>query len=242
VETRLRHQRVVISGGTTGIGLATARMLAGEGARILVFGRHRPELERALEAIRAEGGEAYGLTADQAEPGEVERVFAEVDARLGGLDVLVNNAATSLGSLEELSGEEIRYEVSANIGGYIVCAQEAVRRMGAGGGHIVNVGSMSADLREEGNSVYVATKSAIQGFSESLRKTVNPRGIRVTLIEPGKVDTDLVDLPGEEKERLKAGGEMLEPEDIAEAIRYALRQPPRCDVVEIRLRPIGQNI
>lgn len=235
-------RRIVVSGGTTGIGLATAKMLASQGARLFVFGRHQPELDTALKEIRDVGGEAHGTTADQSRPGDITRVFGEVDGVLGGIDVLVNNAASSLGDLSELGPEQIRYEVSANVAGYISCASEAVERMSAAGGHIVNVGSMSADLREEENSVYVATKAAIQGFSESLRKTVNPRGIKVTLVEPGKVDTDLVEMSAEERAEAKAELRMLEPEDIARCILFCLSQPPRCDVVAVQIRPHRQVI
>jgi NAD(P)-dependent dehydrogenase (short-subunit alcohol dehydrogenase family) len=237
----LHGRRAVVTGGTTGIGLATARLLAAEGARVFVFGRHAPELEAALETIRASGGEAHGTTADQADPDRIQPLFEEVDRALGGIDILVNNAATSLGDLGELTPHEVRYEISANLAGYISCTAAALKRMGEGG-FVVNVGSMSADLREEENGVYVATKAAIQGFSESLRKTMNPRGIRVTLIEPGRVDTDLVDLPAGEKEEQKRDGKMLEPDDIARCILFCLSQPPRCDVVSLQVRPVAQVI
>ncbi|HEV2131416.1 MAG TPA: SDR family oxidoreductase, partial [Longimicrobiaceae bacterium] len=166
---------VVISGGTTGIGRATARLLAAHGARVLIFGRHEEELNEALEEIRAAGGEVYGLTADQSRLEDVQRVFEEADHRLGDLDILINNAAVSPDSLLEGEPEELRYAIETNLGGPIACTREAARRMQSRGeGHIVTIGSMSADLREEENSVYVATKAALQGFSESLRKTLNP--------------------------------------------------------------------
>jgi len=238
----LKGRRVLVTGGTTGIGLSTAKLLSSEGARVFIFGRNQPELDQALKTMGDAGGDVQGITADQARPEEVAKVFREVDRTLGGLDILVNNAATSLGDLTELSAEAIQYEISANIGGYICCAREAVERMADGGGHIVNIGSMSADLREEENSVYVATKAAIQGFSESLRKTVNPRGIKVSLIEPGKVDTEMVDRPEDQKEEAKKELRMLEPEDIAACVLFCLVQPLRCDIVQLQVRPHKQVI
>jgi NADP-dependent 3-hydroxy acid dehydrogenase YdfG len=234
---------VIVTGGTTGIGRAVARLLADNGAHVLIFGRHREELESALAGIRERGGEAHGLAADVSLPEEVRRVFAEADARLGGLDVLVNNAAVTGESFEKDSLETMEYVVRTNVVGYMTCAREAVARMKERGeGHVVNIGSMSADLREEDDSVYVATKAAIQAFSESLRKTVNEEGIKVTLIEPGKVATDLVDEVDRQKDRKQEKLEMLAPEDVAACALYCLTQPRRCDVVSVQLRPHLQVI
>lgn len=157
----------MVADGTTGIGRAVAAMAAGRGARVLIFGRHEAELEEAVREIRGAGGEAHGVAADQSSVADVRRVFAEADALLGGVDVLVNNAGVDYGPLGEHDLEDVQYVVNTNLVGYIACAREAVRRMSGGGGHIVNVGSMSADLREEENSVYVATKAAIQAFSDA---------------------------------------------------------------------------
>lgn len=234
---------VVVSGGTTGIGRATARLLAARGARVLIFGRHQRELGEALDDIRSSGGEAHGLTADQARLEDVQRVFAEADRVLGELDILINNAAVSPESLLEGEPEELRYAIETNLLGPIACTREAAHRMQRRGqGHIVTIGSMSADLREEENSVYVATKAALQGFSESLRKTLNPGGIKVTLIEPGKVATDMVEMSREEKEKKEEELEMLRPEDIAECVHFCLIQPRRCDVVVVQIRPHLQTI
>lgn len=239
----LRGKAVVVTGGTTGIGRATATLLASRGARVLVFGRHETALADALSEIRSSGGEAHGLTADQSRVDDIRRVFAEADDVLGGVDVLINNAAVDYGALQEHDLDDIEYVVNTNLVGYLACAREAVKRMEArGGGHIVNIGSMSADLREEENSVYVATKAAIQAFSESLRKTANPGGLKVTLIEPGKVATDMVGMDDERKEDRIHDLEMLRPEDIAACVLYCLEQPQRCDVVGVQIRPHLQII
>ena len=101
---------------------------------------------------------------------------------------------------------------------------------------------MSANVREEASSVYVATKSGIQGFSESLRKQVNPFGIKVTVIEPGAVDTDMQAEDTETKKENVDKGEMMTATDIAAAVLYAISQPQRCDVVELKIRPHLQLI
>ena len=123
----------------------------------------------------------------------------------------------------------------------MACCNNALTRMRSAG-HIVNIGSMSADVREESGSVYVATKSGIQGFSESLRKQVNKDGIKVTLIEPGAVDTDMQDFPTEEKLQKVESLEMLTADDIAASVLYCLSQPQRCDVVNLKIRPHLQLI
>jgi NADP-dependent 3-hydroxy acid dehydrogenase YdfG len=237
---------VIITGGTTGIGRSTAQCLVSEGANVLIFGRHEKELEDALSDIRTVGlGSIHGLVADQSNWEDVQKVFYEADSRLGRVDVLVNNAAVSGGSLTDTSIEEIRYILDTNILGYIACAKLAIERMEvAGQGHIVNVGSMSADLLEPEGNVYVATKCAVRGFTESLRKLVNEKGIKVSLIEPGLVGTDMSrDTASVEEQMIQEDqGKMLKAEDVAECICYTLTQPWRCDIVSVRLRPHLQVI
>jgi NADP-dependent 3-hydroxy acid dehydrogenase YdfG len=236
---------ILVTGGTTGIGRATALLLAARGARVMIYGRHEQELNDALSDIK-EVGEAFGITADQARVEDVQRVFEALDANLGGLDILINNAAVAARSVTDQPYDDYSYVVQANLVGYMACAREAIDRMRErGGGHIVNVGSMSADVREEGSDVYVATKAAIQAWSEALRKQVNKDNIRVTLIEPGSVGTNLSsDKPGIDKaqRRQEEKGEMLKAEDIAECIHFCITQPPRCDVVLVQIRPHKQMI
>jgi NADP-dependent 3-hydroxy acid dehydrogenase YdfG len=236
----LSARAVLVTGGTTGIGLATARLLAKNGAKLFIFGRHEKELSEALAQI---GPNAQGMTADQSKPDDLRRVFAEVDRKLGGLDVLINNAAVSGESVTETSPEDARYVLEVNLLGYITCCHEAIPRLKKrGGGHIVNVGSMSADLREEEGEIYVATKAAIQAFSESLRKNANKDGIKVTLIEPGAVDTDLQTQSESEKQKRIKDLKMLTADDLAQCIYFCLHQPKRLDVVTMQVRPLMQLI
>jgi NADP-dependent 3-hydroxy acid dehydrogenase YdfG len=234
---------VVITGGTTGIGRATAKLLASQGARVLIFGRHEPELQEALAEIKAAGGEGHGITADQSKVEDVQHVFQTAEEKLGGVDILVNSAAVETGGVMDGDIEKMQYTIQTNIFGYVACSHEAIQRMKVKkSGHIVNIGSMSADARESGGDVYVATKAAIQGFSGSLRKSANKEGIRVTLIEPGLIITDLVEISDDEQQEMKKEQKILPPEDIAECVYYCLTQPARCDVVEVRIRPLQQLI
>lgn len=242
----VRGKAILITGGTTGIGRATALLLASLGARVMIFGRHEEELDDTLDSCRQakEDGEIHGLIADSSKKEDIERIFATVDRQLGGLDVLINNAALAYQSIQEGTYDDWQYIVNTNLLGYMACAHHAVQRMKANGhGHIVNVGSMSADVREKNSSVYVATKAGIQGFSEAFRKEVNPLGIKVTLIEPGAVGTDMqASTPPDEQRRKQEQGEMLKAEDIAACVLYTISQPARCDVVSVQIRPHLQMI
>lgn len=241
--TPIADKRVLITGGTTGIGRATALLLAARGAHVLIFGRHEKELNDAMRDLRAAGRNVHGMTADAARIEDVRRVFKEADEKLGELDVLINNAALGAEGLADMKYEDWEYVVRSNLFGYMSCAQEAIARMKRRkAGHIIHVGSMSADVREKDSSVYVATKSAIQGFTEALRKEVNEMGIKVSLIEPGSVGTDMQEeSPAEQRQKQKRG-EMLRAEDIARCIEYCLVQPQRCDVVVVQIRPHRQAI
>jgi NADP-dependent 3-hydroxy acid dehydrogenase YdfG len=239
----LKGKRIFITGGTTGIGRAIANLLGSQGTKIFTCGRHRPELNDALESIRSTGASAAGELADLSTPADIQRIFKQADQSLGGLDIFINNAAVAGGGVEEEDDESWRYIVETNLLGYIGCAKEAIRRMkSAGKGHIVLIGSMSADLRTGGSSIYAATKSGIQAFAEALRKEVNPEGIKVSLIEPGKTGSDMVEQSPSEQRDLIQKHEMLRAEDIAVAVHYVLTQPARCDVVSLQIRPHLQLI
>ncbi|HEX2154562.1 MAG TPA: SDR family oxidoreductase [Acidimicrobiia bacterium] len=237
----VQDKRILVTGGTTGIGRAVSLLLASLGARILVLGRHQPELDSIMREARRHGKEIAGMTADVADQHDLERVFRTVDEQFRGLDVLINNAGLGAGETAASSYPEIDYVVRTNLIAYMACARAAVERMERGG-IIVNIGSMSATVREEGGSVYVATKAGIEGFSESLRKELNPRGIHVSLIEPGAVATDMQPMPPEEQSLLEIKEEMLSPQDVAMSILFCLIQPARSDVVLIRVRPHQQLI
>ncbi|GAB3928516.1 SDR family oxidoreductase [Larkinella terrae] len=239
----LDGKRIIITGGTTGIGRAIANLLAAEGAHIFTFGRHPEPLDETLNAIRNAGGKADGTTADSASPDDIRRVFQEADAKLGGLDILINCAALGAGSLSEMGDADWRYVIDTNLVGYLATTKEALSRLEPQQkGHIVLVGSMSANVREEGSSVYVATKAAIQGLAESLRKEVNPKGIKISLVEPGAVGSDMQATTPEEERQKQETGEMLQAEDIAVCVQYILTQPQRCDVVSVQIRPHLQLI
>jgi len=238
----IKGKTILITGGTTGIGRATAILFSKLGADIMIVGLDEKHLADALEDIQgAAKGRVHGIIADLGHEEGIQNVFKEVDKTFKKLDILINNAGLAYGSVTEGDYKDWQGIVNTNLLSYMACSSEAAKRMPRYG-HIVNIGSMSADTREGASSVYVATKSAIQGFSEALRKQLNKEGIKITLIEPGAVDTDMQEQPHEEKLNKVRNLKMLKATDIAVSILYCLSQPMRCDVVELKLRPHLQLI
>lgn len=241
----LKGKRILLTGGTTGIGRATGRLLASLGADILTYGRGEQELKEALKDIKAVAkGKVVGVTADQSKPKEIARVFAEFDRQIGALDILINNAAQPAESVTDMPVEKIAYVVQSNLLAYMLTCKHAVERMKTTGGQIVNVGSLSAEVKDTGGDVYVATKSGIRGFSASLRKLVAAKKIRVSLLELGMVGTNLHGEPAKadhQREQI-AQGQMLAAEDIAEWIYYCLIQPQRCAPLMLQIAPTGQAL
>lgn len=237
--TALAGKRILLTGGTTGIGRATLSLLAREGARVLTFGRDEDALQQALETARSEGdGEVQGLTADSGTREGVEQVFAALDDKLGGIDIIVACAALGAQPIHEMEEDDWRYVIETNLVGYLACARAAIKRMQAqGGGHLLFVGSISTEIKAEGESVYSATKAGIQAFAETLRKEIAEDNIRVSVIQPGSVDTDMQECSPEEKQEAVANQEMLHAEEIAEAIAFVLTRSSACDVVNLRIEP-----
>jgi NADP-dependent 3-hydroxy acid dehydrogenase YdfG len=240
----LAGKNVLVTGGSTGIGRAIVVLLAKIGANVAFFGHEQQHVDDALAvAQKVAQGKVHGFTADITKEQEVTRIFNEVDQKLGSLHILINNAAIGYHNVTDGSFADWQKVLNVNLLGYFACTAHALERMvPKADGHIINIGSMSAQVREATGSVYVATKAGIEAYSEALRKDINSKGIKVTLIEPGAVDTDMQEKPTAEKLKMVEDGEMLTADDIAIAVLYALSQPKRCDVVELKIRPHLQII
>ena len=239
----------MITGASSGIGEATARAMAAEGAAVSLAARRRDRLEDLAESINADGGAAHAFAADVSEEESAGRLIAEAAEAMDGLDVLVNNAGVMLlGGVQGADTEEWRTMIGVNLLGLLYCTHAAMPLMQeGGGGHIVNVSSVAGRIASLGSAVYNMTKWGVTGFSEALRQEGAHSNIRVTCLEPGFVATELqghnknpVVVEGIEKVREQTG-EVLEAEDMAAAIVYALSQPPRVNINEILVRPTGQT-
>ena len=190
---------LLVTGGSRGIGAATAVLAARRGYAVAVnYTNNQAAAEDVVRAINAGGGRAIALQADVADEAQVLRLFSEVDARLGRLTALVNNAGIvdQKARVDEMGVERLKRMFDINVIGSILCAREAIKRMstkhGGRGGAIVNVSSAASRLGAPGQYVdYAATKGAIDAFTIGLAKEVAAEGIRVNAVRPGLIETEI---------------------------------------------------
>jgi NADP-dependent 3-hydroxy acid dehydrogenase YdfG len=222
----------LVTGASSGIGAATARAAAQAGHRLVLGARSTDRLE-ALAGELGGPGRALALRCDVTEWGDQQALVAQALERFGRLDVVFANAGfgAKRGFLEE-TPEQWRSMVLTNVLGVALTIRATLEALRESRGHILLTGSV-AGRRALAGSLYSATKWAVTSIGEGLRQEVDGTGIRVTLIEPGTVDTPFFD------ERPSAA---LEPEDIARAVMFAVGQPPHVDVNELLIRPTAQPI
>jgi NADP-dependent 3-hydroxy acid dehydrogenase YdfG len=245
----LQGRRAVVTGASSGIGEATALALSAEGAEVAIGARRKDRLDDLARRIDAGGGTGHPFAVDVRDESAARGFVQGAAERMGGVDILVNNAGVMLlGPVEGTDPEEWRRMVEVNLLGLLYCTQAAMPLMReGGGGHIVNLSSVAGRQASMGSAVYNLTKWGVNGFSEALRQEGLHSGIRVTVVEPGFVETELQGQntnPAvvEAIERMREQiGELLEAEDIAAAIVYAVSQPQRVNVNEILVRPLGQR-
>jgi NAD(P)-dependent dehydrogenase (short-subunit alcohol dehydrogenase family) len=191
---------MIVTGGSRGIGAATARLAAQAGYDVCInYVRDAAAAEQVATQVRAAGRRAIAVQADVAKEADIERMFQTVDRELGRLGVLVNNAGVPGGErrrVEALQADKVNALLAANVTGSIICAREAIRRMstkhGGAGGAIVNVSSLASRLGAAGLWVdYAASKGAIDSFTIGLAQEVAEEGIRVNAVRPGLIDTDI---------------------------------------------------
>jgi 3-oxoacyl-[acyl-carrier protein] reductase len=231
----LAGRKAIITGGTTGIGRAIAVLLASYGVNVFVCGRTPEHLEDALARIR-EVGEGGGVNVDLAKKEDVDRFFAAADDHFGAPDIAVINAAIPAQALADTAEADMREQIATDFTAYLATTHAAAERMQAGS-DIILIGSMSAVSRSAGSSIYVAAKSGIQGFAQSLRKELSERDIKVGLIEPGFTGADFQypDYPPDKQVELINQHRMLRAEDIAAAAHFMLSQPRRTAVSLMRV-------
>jgi clavulanate-9-aldehyde reducatase len=238
-----------ITGASSGIGEATALALAREGAALALGARRRERLDELAGRIEADGGRALAIEVDVADESQARSFIETAHRELGGLSILLNNAGLMLlGPIEGADTSEWRRMVEVNVLGLLWCTHAALPLMHeGGGGDIVNVSSVAGRRSDAGAAVYNMTKWGVTGFSEALRQEALHAGVRVTCIEPGFVATELQGhnvnpVVKQATDRMREQiGEVLEAEDIAELILFAVSRPPRVDLNEILIRPTGQR-
>ena len=223
-----------ITGASSGIGAAVARQAAAAGWRVALLARR---LEK-VQALAAElGGAALAIEADVTEWSDLERAVARTRDAFGQLDAVLANAGLSRGALNYASGDptpdEWREMILTNVLGAALTARASLPDLIASRGHLLLVGSVAGRVATPGP--YSATKWAVSGMGESIRKEVSAQGVRVTLIEPGRVETPFWT-------RGVPDGPVLHEDDVARAVLYALSQLPHVAVNEILIRPTGQDV
>ena len=236
-----KRQIVWITGASSGIGLACAKALAQSGRRIVMTGRNRPELIRKVTEIRADGGDAKAVQCDVSIEEDVDWTMRSIiKAYKEGPDILINNAGISpYHDIEEMTPDIFDRVIATNLTGSFLCAKAVIPEMiRKGGGTIIQMLSIASIKAFAGGTAYGASKFGALGFTNALREEVREKGIKVVAVMPGAVETPSWD----EEERNEYHDQMMQPEDIAQAIVAILNQPQRTMVEEIILRPIGGDL
>ncbi|MGY1856199.1 SDR family NAD(P)-dependent oxidoreductase [Modestobacter sp. SYSU DS0290] len=244
----LEGKVALVTGASSGIGEATAIALAEAGAAVAIGARRRDRLDALAERIGATGARVLTLDLDVTDEARCRTAVDRTRSELGGLDVLVNNAGVMLlGTIVGADPEDWRRMLHTNVLGLMYMTHAAIDGMvEQGSGDVVNVSSVAGRTARLGAGVYNASKWAVNAFSESLRQEVTQRGVRIGLVEPGAVATELSSHITQEDARRQSqemaqGMRTLDPEDIARAVLYLVTQPPHVAVNEVLVRPTDQQ-
>ncbi|MGE5315081.1 MAG: SDR family oxidoreductase [Acidobacteriota bacterium] len=228
----LNGKVAVVTGASRGIGQAVAVSLAKAGASVVLASRNAERLEDVRASIEASGGKAAAVPTDVASEASVEALAREVESRFGGADILVNNAGYGVFSkVIDMRTEDFDGMFGVNVRGVFLCTRAFLPVMIARqGGQIINIASLAGKNSFVGGAGYSATKFALIGFARSLMLEVRDSNIRVVTICPGSVNTEFSDHSHDAET-------IIQPEDIAETVRFALTMPGRTNVSEIDVRP-----
>ncbi len=245
-QTDLAGRVIAITGASSGIGEATALAAARAGAHVALAARRTDRIDELARRIEADGGRAIAVATDVSVEDEARAFVTRTHETFGRLDALVNNAGVMLlGPIMGADTDEWRRMVDANVYGVLYCTHAALPIMTEqGSGHVLNVSSVAGRTAGAGSGVYNLTKWGVVGFSEALRQEALNAGIRVTVLEPGFVTTELQGHNSEQVQDAIArrfdGIEPLHAEDMADAILFALAQPEHVSINEILVRPTRQ--
>lgn len=244
----IKDKVIIITGASSGIGEATALKLSKEGAKVVLTARREDKLNELKKIIEDNGGKAFVIIADVTKKSDMEKLVAKTLEAYGTVNAIINNAGLMpLSYVKKLKTDEWEKMVDVNIKGVLNGVAAVLPTLIKDRqGHIINISSTAAYKYFPGGAVYCATKAAVKMFSEGLRQELTPKyGICVTSIEPGAVATDLMDTITDEDilDKLSGMQDMikLEPEDIAEAIYYALTQSSHVNINDVHIMPAEQQ-
>ena len=237
------ERAALITGGSSGIGLAIARALGEDGYGLTLSARRPEKLESSADELREEGLDVLSIPANLADEADIQRVVAAHRERFGRLDVLVNNAGLGIGAaVADTDTKKLDLQLGVNLRGVYLIARECIPLLKeAGAEHrkalMVNTASIAGKHGQGWLAAYSATKFGVVGLSQALHKELSTEGIQVTALCPGFVATAMTDWVEEQVPK----DQMIQPEDIAEAVRYLLRTSPACIVPELQFIRPGDN-
>jgi NAD(P)-dependent dehydrogenase (short-subunit alcohol dehydrogenase family) len=234
----------LITGGSSGIGLAIARALGQDGYRLTVSARRPEKLEEAVQGLRDEGLDVNAVPANMTDENAIKQVVDSHRERFGRLDVLINNAGVGIaGLIEEAETKRLDMQLSVNLRAVYLTLRECIPMLReAGAEHrkalVANTASIAGKSGQGGLAAYSATKFAVVGLSQAAHRELSESGIQVTAICPGFVATPMTDwVEGQVPKE-----EMIQPDDIAEAVRFLLRTSPWCIVPELMFIRPGEGL
>jgi NAD(P)-dependent dehydrogenase (short-subunit alcohol dehydrogenase family) len=240
----MAERAAIVTGASSGIGLAIARVLGEEGFAITMAARRPEKLDAAVAGLAEDGFEVQGVAANVADEAEIQRIVATHRDRYGRLDVLVNNAGVGVGSLVgEIETKRLDMQLDINLRSIVLFYRETVAMLTeAAAEHknalVVNTSSISGKRAEGWLAVYSATKHGVVGWTEAMNKELGKQGIKSTALCPAFVDTPMTEFI---KGQISAE-EMITPQDIAESVRYLLKTSPACVVPEIMFMRPGDSL
>jgi NAD(P)-dependent dehydrogenase (short-subunit alcohol dehydrogenase family) len=238
------ERAAIVTGASSGIGLAVARVLGEEGYGITMAARRPEKLQGAVSELQDAGFDVHGVDANVSDEAEIQKVVVAHRERYGRLDVLVNNAGVGIGApAGDILTKHLDMQLDVNLRSIVIFYRECLEMLQAAGAEhhnalVVNTSSISGKRAEAWLSVYSATKHAVVGWTEAMNKELGTQGIKSTALCPAFVDTPMTDFV---KGQVKAE-EMIRPEDIAESVRYLLKTSPACVVPEIMFTRPGDAL
>jgi NAD(P)-dependent dehydrogenase (short-subunit alcohol dehydrogenase family) len=240
----MAQRAAIVTGGSSGIGLAIARMLGEEGHALTLAARRPEKLDQAAAGLSEEGFEVNAVSGNLGDEAVVQEVVRSHRDRFGRLDVLVNNAGVGMGeNVEQLTTKNVDIQLATNLRSLLLFYRECTEMLRAAGAEhrralVVNTSSISGKSGQPWLSVYSATKAAVVGFTQAMHQELGTQGIKNTALCPAYVDTPMTDFV---KERVKPE-EMIQVSDIAETVRVLLKMSPGCVVPEIQFLRVGETL
>jgi NAD(P)-dependent dehydrogenase (short-subunit alcohol dehydrogenase family) len=239
----MAERAALVTGGSSGIGFAIARMLGQEGYGVTINGRRADKLEAAAKELQDEGLDVQAAQGNMAEEDDIKRVVEQHREKSGRMDVLINNAGVGIGSaIADADTKKVDMQLDVNLRGVFLVLRESIPLLKeAGAEHkkalVVNMASIAGKIGQGWLSMYSATKFAVVGLSQAAHKELNAEGVQVTAFCPAFVATPMTDWT----EGTVPKDEMIQPEDLVAAVRFLLSTSPACMVPEIQFLRVGDS-